>query len=107
MIFSILAFLNANKNVGGAIALVLLGVTIVSGSYMAGERHRDNVLAVATAKTNGKIVEQRGKDEAEIAAQDADAARIDAAVKAELALKKNERFILDEDTAALLRKVGG
>ena len=100
-----LAFLNANKNIVGAAFLVLLGVMIVTGSYSAGKRSERNKQAAETAAINSVIVEDRGKDEAEIAVEAAAAAKIDAAVKAELKLKANERFILDEETAALLASV--
>jgi hypothetical protein len=96
-----LAFLNANKNLVGAALLVLLGVSIVTGSYTAGKRSERNKQAVATAKLNSVIVEDRGKDEAEISAEKAEADRIDKAVTAAL----KQRFVLDEETAKLLRSV--
>lgn len=105
MITAAFALLNANKAIVGYVALVLLGVTIVSGSYISGQRAERNKQAAEIAKVNAPIIEQRGKDEAELAAQEEAAKRIDAAVKAELELKKNERFILDPDTAKLLGAV--
>jgi hypothetical protein len=96
-----LAFLNANKNIVGAAFLVLLGVMIVTGSYSAGKRSERNKQAAETAKVNAIIVEDRGKDEAEIAAEAAAADKIDKAVKAAL----KQRFVLDEETARLLGSV--
>lgn len=94
-------------NLYAVAALVILGGVIVAGIFHAGVKHERNKNAAENAETNTVIVGDRGKDEAEIQAQDAAAAKIDAAVKKELELKANQRFILDEDTARLLNSVGG
>lgn len=96
-----LAFLNVNKNIIGAAFLVLLGVMIVSGSYISGQRAELSKQAAATAKLNSAIVEQRGKDEAEISAQAEAAETVDAAVKAKI----KQTLTLDRDTAVWLRLV--
>jgi hypothetical protein len=100
-----LAVLNANKNIIAVVGLVMLGGMIVTGLYTAGQRAERNKQAAEVAKVNSVIVEDRGKDEAEIAASDKRAQEIDAAVKKELELKANQRFILDEETAKLLGSV--
>jgi hypothetical protein len=100
-----LAVLNANKNIIAVVGLVMLGGMIVTGLYTAGQRAERNKQAAEVGKVNTVIVEDRGKDEAEIAASDAEAKKIDAAVAKQLELKMNQRFILDEETAKLLGSV--
>jgi hypothetical protein len=97
-----IAALNANKNIIACVALVLLGVTIVFGSIRIGVKMERNKNAAETAATNTIIAEDRGKDEAEIAAAETAAKSTDAAVKGAL----KQTLILDEETARLLSSVG-
>jgi hypothetical protein len=83
------------------VAVFIVGCLAVTGIYTAGQRAERNKTAAEMAPINTSIVADRGKDEAEIASDAKDAAKIDAAVKAAL----NARFILDEDTAKLLGSV--
>ena len=80
----------------GLLAFVV--VLIVTGIYTAGQRAERNKQAAEIAKTNAVIVEARGKDEAEIAAQDKAAETVDAAVKAKI----KQTLILDGETATWL-----
>jgi hypothetical protein len=50
--------------------LVVLGGVIVAGIFNAGEQHNQMKHDGATAKVNIPIVEDRGKDEAEVPAND-------------------------------------
>jgi len=84
---------------------VIVGGLVVTGIFRAGVKHERNKQVAETAETNKSIVEDRGKDEAEISAEAAANAKIDAEVQKQLKLKANERFILDEETAALLASV--
>jgi hypothetical protein len=67
-------------NLYAMLALVVLGGTIVTGIFMAGARHNELRHEAAAAEVNAPIIEQRGKDEAELAAEKAAAERADAAV---------------------------
>ena len=88
-------------NLYAMVALVALGGLIVTGIFRAGVKHERNKNAAETGEVNVVIVGDRGKDEAEIPALDAEAAKIDAAVKAAL----KARFVLDEETASALSMV--
>jgi hypothetical protein len=96
-----LALLNANKNIVGAAFLVLLGVMIVTGSYSAGKRSERNKQAAETAAINSVIVEDRGKDEAEISAKAKSDAEVDDTVKDNL----KQTFIIEDQTALWLNLV--
>lgn len=88
-------------NLYAMVALVVLGGVIVTGIFRAGANYNEAKHERATEKINKVIVEDRGKDEAEISAEAAANAKIDEAVKAAL----KQRFVLDEETAALLASV--
>jgi hypothetical protein len=83
------------------VAAVIVGGLIVTGIFRAGVKYEQRKDAAEMAAINAPIVEQRGKDEAEMTAEDKKAKEIDAAVKAAL----NQRFILDGDTIKLLNSV--
>lgn len=88
-------------NLYAIVALVILGGVIVTGIFRAGVKHERNKNAAETAEVNTVIVGDRGKDEAELSASDAEAAKIDAAVKAGV----KQKLILDETTAKALDSV--
>lgn len=75
-----IALISAYKNLIAIGALIALGGTIVTGIYVAGIRHEQRKWALEMAERNKPIIEQRGKDEAELAAEAAAAANTDAAV---------------------------
>lgn len=80
---------------------VIVGGLIVTGIFRAGIKYERGNNAAELAGTNTAITEQRGKDEAQMAAEAVTAAKIDAAVKAAL----KQRFILDEKTIQALNSV--
>jgi hypothetical protein len=86
------------KNVYAVVALVAIGAMIITAPYIAGRRAERNKQAAEIAKTNSVIVEARGKDEAEIAANDKAGKEVDETVKANL----KQTFIMDKDTALWL-----
>lgn len=88
-------------NLYAFIALVGLGGVIVSGIFMAGKKAEKNSVAAEIARVNVPLAEQRGKDEAELASNDAMAKVTDAAVRAEL----KQTCILTEETVTLLAKL--
>ena len=96
-----LAFLNANKNIVGAVALVMLGVTIVTGSYVAGKRAERNKGAVEIAKVNVPLAKLSGKDGAEVQAEDASLKAKEVAAAG--AVKQS--FILNEETVRWINGV--
>lgn len=67
-------------NIYGYAAVAILGGLIVIGLFNAGARHNQMQHDNATAQVNAPILEQRGKDEAELAAEAAAAKNTDAAV---------------------------
>jgi uncharacterized membrane protein affecting hemolysin expression len=83
----------------GLLAFVV--VLIVTGIYTAGQRAERNKQAAEMAKINAPIIEQRGKDEAEIKANEQAAETVDAAVKAKI----KQTLILDGETAVWLGMV--
>lgn len=92
----ILSWLKATNTYLYAIAAVLIGVGLV---FNAGQRSERNANAAEVAAVNAPIVEQRGKDEAELAAE---------ALAAEMrdrlfASAPRQVFILDEETARALK----
>jgi hypothetical protein len=92
-----IAWLNAYKN------LVLLGVgaAFVVFVFAAGARHNERKHEAATAELNAPILEQRGKDEAELAAEAKAAETVDTSVKGALA----QKCLATEETAKLLAGV--
>jgi hypothetical protein len=77
---------------------VIAGGLIVTGIYTSGQRSERNKQAAEMAKINAPIIEQRAKDEAELAASDKAAKDVDETVKANL----KQTLILDKDTALWL-----
>lgn len=71
-------------------ALFILGAAAVSGIYLKGARDEQRKWALEMAERNKPILEQRGKDEAEVPANDAagehTAAVVAGAVKQECVL---------------------
>jgi hypothetical protein len=96
-----LAILNANKNIIAVVGLVMLGGMIVTGIYTAGQRAERNKTAAEMAPINTSIVADRGKDEAEIAANEKAGSEVDATVKANL----KQTFIIEDQTALWLNLV--
>jgi outer membrane murein-binding lipoprotein Lpp len=94
MIFS---WLNAYKNV----LLIAIGAAVVGLIFTAGIRHEARKHEAATARVNLPIVEARGRDEAEIAANDQAAKVADAAVAAGV----TQTCPLNAPTAKLLAEV--
>jgi hypothetical protein len=86
------------KNLYAGIALVVVGGMIVAGIFNMGRRFEKGENAAELAAVNAPIVEQRGKDEAEIAANDKAGKDVDETVKANL----KQTLILDKDTAVWL-----
>ena len=86
-----------SPNLYAVLAILALVVVI----YSAGGGHERRKADAVVAKVNKPILEQRGKDEAELAAEADKAKTVDELVKAAL----SKRFILDAETAALLAKV--
>lgn len=82
-------------------ALVALGALIVVGIFNAGARHNQMRHDSATAKVNLPIVEQRGKDEAEIAAEAEASKKSDAVVAGAI----SQQCVLTSETAKLLASV--
>jgi hypothetical protein len=80
---------------------VAVGGLIVTGIFRAGVKYEQRKDEAEMAKINAPIIEQRGKDEAEIAAEAKAAETIDAAVKANI----KQKFVLDQDTAQWLGAV--
>jgi hypothetical protein len=80
------------------VAVFIVGCLAVTGSYTAGKRSERNKQAAETAAINSVIVEDRGKDEAEISAKAKSDAEVDDTVKDNL----KQTFILDADTALWL-----
>jgi hypothetical protein len=92
----------AGKNLYAMLALVAVGGMIVTGIYTSGQRAERNKQAAEMAKINAPIIEQRAKDEAELAAE---------ALGAEMAAKAfasapRQSLILNEETAKALGSVG-
>lgn len=85
-------------NLYAMVALVVLGGVIVTGIFRAGANYNEAKHERATEKINKVIVEDRGKDEAEIAAEAKAGAEVDETVHANL----KQTFILDSDTALWL-----
>jgi hypothetical protein len=88
-------------NLSAMAALVVLGGMAVAGIFMAGARHNELRHEAATAEVNAPIIEQRGKDEAELAAEKAAAERADAAVAGAI----SQVCPVTEETARLLASV--
>lgn len=95
MIF--LSWLNATKNLW----LIGAGAALVMGIFVAGQVHEKRKTEAEIAAVNVPIAEQRGKDEAEIAAERDAASRTDAVVSANL----KQSLILNEETARLVNSV--
>jgi hypothetical protein len=100
MLAFLLPWLRSPNAWAGAI-LVGLCVAAFAGTYIAGIRHEQRKWVLQMAAKNAPIVEQRGADVAEMAAEEEKAAAVDAAVKAAL----KQRFVLDAETAKLLSSV--
>jgi hypothetical protein len=96
-----IAVISAYKNIIALGALVVLGGLIVSGIYMAGVRHEQRKWALEMADRNKDLAEQRGKDEAEIAAGDKAGKAADAVVAGAV----SQSCVLTEQTAKLLASV--
>src|SRR5262245_34728788 len=96
-----LSWLNATKNLWLLGIAVALGGAIVSGIYMSGVRHEQRKWALEMAERNKPILEQRGKDEAEIASGEEAGKAVDAAVKGSL----SQACVLTPETAKLLASV--
>jgi hypothetical protein len=77
---------------------VIVGGVIVTGIYTAGQRSERNKTAAEMAAINAPIIEQRAKDEAELAAE-AFAAEMRDKV---FASAPRQQFILDDATAKAL-----
>jgi hypothetical protein len=80
---------------------VIVGGLIVTGIFRAGVKYEQRKDEAEMAKINAPIIEQRGKDETELAAEAKAAETIDAAVKAKL----KQTLILDGETATWLGMV--
>lgn len=85
-------------NLYAALGLVLVGGLIVTGIFNAGANYNEGKHERATAQTNTLIVEQRGKDEVEMAAEKLAAEMRDKV----FASSPRQKLILDEATAKLL-----
>lgn len=96
-----IAIVSAYKNVIAIGALIALGGLIVTGIYTAGIRHEQRKWALEMASRNAPILEQRGKDEAELAAGAEAAKAVDTAVAAGVTMA----CPLNEATARLLASV--
>jgi hypothetical protein len=96
-----IAIVSAYKNVIAIGALIALGGLIVTGIYTAGIRHEQRKWALEMASRNAPILEQRGKDEAELAAGAEAAKAVDTAVAAGV----TQSCILTPQSAKLLAEV--
>lgn len=81
--------------------LVFLGAGILIATFVVGVRYERRGNASEIADTNVPLAHQRGKDEAELSAEDKTAKAVDEAVRKAL----SKRFILDAETARLLSSV--
>jgi hypothetical protein len=85
-------------NLYAMLALVAVGGLIVTGIYTSGQRAERNKQAAEMAAINAPIIEQRAKDEAELAAE-AFAAEMRDKV---FASAPRQQLILDAETAKAL-----
>jgi hypothetical protein len=88
-------------NLYAVVALIGLGGVIVSGIFIAGERHNQRKHEAAAARINVPLAEMRGRDEAEVAAETRAAKATDDAIAGAV----QQQCILTEDTARLLASV--
>jgi hypothetical protein len=88
-------------NLYAMLALVAVGGLIVTGIFRAGVKYEQRKDEAEMAKINAPIIEQRGKDEADLTAEAKAAETIDAAVKANI----KQKLVLDQDTARLLGSI--
>jgi hypothetical protein len=86
-----------SKNVLAA-AAIAVGAMLIAVPYLAGQRSERNKTAAEMAAINAPIIEQRAKDEAELAAE-AFAAEMRDKV---FASAPRQQFILDAETAKAL-----
>lgn len=85
-------------NFYAVVALLAVGGLIVTGIFRVGANYNEGKHVQATAETNAVIVEDRGKDEAELTAAAETAKHLDGVTRGLL----KQQLILTEETAVLL-----